>query len=395
MELRRIDRFLLKGLYLLTAGIVVMQVLGQNRWTSLMFTMTFPFTVLLWLRTIRKTITGTDLVMLFTIALAVVSVLVDMEANYGHLSFSYLKKVIMFSMTLLFFQTVYRLRIDGEMADFIQLVIDCLIWYLMLMYFSQRLRMFTLNGMITQYLTFRMSNPNLTGLYLACLYMLVLYRIFAQEKFIWKVLHIGMSLFLAVCILQTQSRNALLVIVTFTALCMWLVFRGRRNLHIGKIPAMLISTFPALFLTVYISVVYTPWIQKLFVFLVGEGKDLDSRIRIWVPALQRLGESPIVGTYYAISRGTGMSQMHNSHLDIAASYGIPVLVLVCLLLYGYLHQRGRRYADKQGYIYILGFACAIILGIGEAALFSGGLGLYVFAGAFLLLAGRREPAERA
>jgi hypothetical protein len=265
----------------------------------------------------------------------------------------------------------------------------------MLMYFSQRLRMFTINGMITQYLTFRMSNPNLTGLYLACLYMLVLYRIFTREKFVLKVLHIGMSLFLAVCILQTQSRNALLVIAIFTVICVWLIFRGRRNLHIGKIPAMLISTFPALFLTVYISVIYTPWIQKLFAFLVSEGKGLDSRMRLWIQALRHLGESPIVGAYYAISGGTGMSQMHNSHLDIAASYGIPVLVLVCWLLYGYLHQRGRRYADKQSYIYILGFACTIILGIGEAALFSGGLGLYIFGGAFLLLAGRREPIESA
>ena len=298
-------------------------------------------------------------------------------------------------MTLLFFQTMYRLRIDQEMADFIQRVIDCLICFLMLMYFTQRLKMFTLNGRLTTYLTFRMSNPNLTGLYLACLYMLALYRIFKQEKFVFKVLHLAMSLFLAVCVLQTQSRNALLVIVIFTMICMWLIFRGRRNLYIGKIPAILISTFPALFLTVYVSVIYTPWIQKLFAFLVGEGKGLDSRIRIWIPALKHLGESPIVGAYYAISGGTGMSQMHNSHLDIAASYGVPVLVLVCLLLYWYLHQRGRRYADKQGYIYILGFACAIILGIGEAALFSGGLGLYIFAGSFLLLAGCREQTESA
>ena len=39
---------------------------------------------------------------------------------------------------------------------------------------------------------------------------------------------------------------------------------------------------------------------------------------------------------------------------------------------------------------MLAFACAIILGIGEAALFSGGLGLYIFVGSLLLLSGYTE-----
>ena len=82
--------------------------------------------------------------------------------------------------------------------------------------------------------------------------------------------------------------------------------------------------------------------------------------------------------------------MHNTHMDIAASYGIPVLILVCVLLVKYLHQQGRVYEDRKGYIYILGFACMIMLGMGEAAVFSGGLGVYIIVGTCLLLSNRKD-----
>lgn len=386
MRLKRIDVRLLKLLFLLAAGIIVCQALGQGSLTSLLFYMTFPVTVLLWLRTVRKTITGMDLMMIAAIVLAVISVLLDAGRNHTNPSFSYIRKVCIFSMTLLFLQTVYRLRIDSEMVGFINKTVDFLTVFLIVMYFTRTTEMYILNGNISAYLTFRIGNPNLTGLFLTCLYMLELYRIFTPEKWYWKLIHVSMAACLILFVFLTQSRNCLIAIVLFTLMTVWLIFRGRRNLRIRRTAAFVLAVIPALFLAVYISIVYTPWIQKAFGFLVSEGKNLDSRIRIWMPALQHLWESPIIGAYYAISEGTGMSQMHNSHLDIAASYGIPAFILVCMLLYNYLHQQGRSYADKQTFIYILGFACTIVLGIGEAALFSGGLSLYIFVGAFLLLA---------
>lgn len=393
MKLMRFDVFLLKLLYILAAGIVVFQTLGRGSVTSLLFYATFPVTVLLWLRTIRKTATGMDLIMLLTIVLAMISVLLDAWINNAGLGFSYVKKVIIFAMTLLFLQTAYRLRIDREMVAFIDRTVDLLTVFLILMFFFRTGQMYIIRNRISNYLTFRIGNPNLTGLYLTCLYMLELYRIFAPERWYWKGIHILMAGLLVIFIFLTQSRNCLVAAVLFTVSCAWLVFKGRRKLYIKNSTAWLIAAFPLLFVVGYMLIVYTPWFQKLFSFLVSEGKNLDSRMRVWEPALQYLANSPLIGSYYHISDGTGMSQMHNSHLDVAASYGIPVLVLVCLLLHNYLHQRGRHYTDKQGYIYILGFACAILLGIGEAALFSGGLSIYIFVGAFLLLADREEQEQ--
>lgn len=393
MKLKRIDVILLKLLFLLAAGIIVFQVLGRSSMTSLLFYMTFPVTVLLWLRTVRKTITGMDLVMMAAITLTVVSVLLDAGRCNAHLNFSYIRKIIIFCMTLLFLQTAYRLQIDQEMVGFINKTVDVLTIFLIVMYFTRTSEMYLMNGTVSSYLTFRTSNPNLIGLFLACLYMLELYRIFTPERWYWKWLHISMAVCLIMFVNMTRSRNCLIAISLFTLITVWLIFRGRRNLYVGRTAALVLAVSPALFLTVYMSVVYTPWIQKIFGFLVSEGKKLDSRMRIWTLALQQLWESPIIGSYFAISKGAGMSQMHNSHLDIAVSYGLPVLMLVSLLLYSYLHQQGRKYADKQDFIYILGFACTIILGIGEAALFSGGLSLYIFVGAFLLLANRQEQTE--
>ena len=388
MELKRIDRFLLKALYFIAAGLVVMQTLGQEVLVRLLFAMTFPLTVFLWLRSVRKTVTSTDAVILVTVALALVSVLLDAGIHNAALSFSYLKKVVMFSMTLLFFQTAYRFRLDRETTTFIERLLDGLVLYLAVMYFASGSQMYWLDGRVSRFLTFRMSNPNLTGMYLACLYALELCRIFKQKKRFMKLMHIAMSIFLLVCVWQTQSRNALLVTCLFTAICLWLVFRNVKNLHMGKTVSVLIAIFPALFVVIYLFVVETPWFNELLFFLVGEGKNLDSRVEIWGTAVNALKKSPVIGAYYTISGGTGSTQMHNSHLDIAASYGLPAMFLVCSLLQRYLHQHGQQYDDREKYIYILGFASLLMIGIGEGALFAGSLGIYIFVGTFLLLTGQ-------
>lgn len=111
-------------------------------------------------------------------------------------------------------------------------------------------------------------------------------------------------------------------------------------------------------------------------------------------ALNHVAQSPIIGAYSQISGGTGTGHMHNTHLDMVASYGIPVMVLMCVLLQKYLHQDGKIYTNKNDFIYILGFACSIMLGIGEAALFSGGIGIYVFIGAFLMMTNYTEKQTR-
>ena len=229
MELKRMDCFLLKALYLLVFGIIATQALNRENLTSLLFLLTFPITVLLWLRSVRQTIKGLDLLMLLTAALACICVLVDLWVHRAVPSFSYLRKGIIFVMTLLFLQTAYRFRANQELMRFVNRTVDILTVFLIVMYLSMYSQMHVLNGRVTRYLTFRMGNPNLTGLFLACMYMLELYRLFTPEKWYWKLIHIGLAAFLALFVLESQSRNSLLVLVLFTLMCTWLILRGGKR----------------------------------------------------------------------------------------------------------------------------------------------------------------------
>lgn len=392
MELRQIDSILFKTLYLTVAGIAVTQILGMGDLTSILYLVTFPLTLALWMRSVRKTITGTDFLMLGTVMLALVGVLLDAGLSGIPLTFSYIKKLIMFVMTLMFLQTTHRMRADRSLVRFVNVVVDLLTVIFIIMYFLDNRDMHLIDGRMSSYLTFQFSNPNLTAMFLVNLYMLELYRLFTREKWYLKLIHIGMAVFLAWFILETRSRNVLLTLAAFTLVCAWLVFKSRRRLRITKTFAGLAAWSPAIFVAAYMVLVSSDWVQKLFEFLTGEGKKLISRVEIWQRALDHLKYSPLIGSYGGISDGTGMSQMHNTHLDIACSYGLVVMILVCVLLTRYLWQKGRYYDNKANYIYILGFACAIMLGIGEAALFSGGIGVHILIGTLLLLANRSDQA---
>jgi ATP-dependent Lon protease len=122
-------------------------------------------------------------------------------------------------------------------------------------------------------------------------------------------------------------------------------------------------------------------------------ESVKQRIIETIIQINRSHTLPSYGLLLIGPAGTGKSQMHNSHLDIAASYGIPVLILVCVLLTCYMHHRGRSYTQKSSYIYMLAFCCAILLGIGEAAVFAGGMGIYIFVGTFLLLANMEDEEQ--
>ena len=99
-------------------------------------------------------------------------------------------------------------------------------------------------------------------------------------------------------------------------------------------------------------------------------------------------ENPVFGEYYQISAGTGSFQLHNTHIDILASYGVIVFLLVCVFLMRLIHNKNKIYKDKTSFLCMLGFASTIFLGLGEAAVFSGGLAIYMWCGLFLILKNR-------
>ncbi len=391
LEQEKVDIWLFKLLFLLSGSILVTQILALESITSYLFLLTFPLTVCLWIRTVRKTLTMWDLLILLTIGLAVVSVLTNSFLTGTKLSFDYFKKLIIFSMTLLYFQVCSRVHLSRKLERFFGRLIECLVIWLALAFCFMREAVFRFEEWSSVYLTFGLGNPNLAGMFVSCLYMLEFPRLFQREKWYYKALQITLTVVLAIFAVMTGARNSIIVVLLYTVLCFGLMFVSNRWIGIIKFGwpvTMSVIVFPIVFLVLYMLLVNNESIQETFSFITGKGKNLDSRVEIWEPALRNLAGSPIVGAYSQVTEGTGLAQMHNTHLDIACSYGIPVLILVNMLLFRWLNQRNQTYKSKSGIAYMLGFACAIIMGMGEAALFSGSLGLYILVGGFLLLGNR-------
>ena len=145
--------------------------------------------------------------------------------------------------------------------------------------------------------------------------------------------------------------------------------------------------WPLLFVVLYYFIMGNEWlIDKIGFLEFGKGKGIDSRIEIWTYSFEIFKKNPIMGVYYEISKGTGEAQVHNSHLDILVSYGSVVCVATMYYIYKiFLFIRAEAVKNKTK-VFILAAMMIIMLGMGEAAIFSGGLGVFLYLGAFLLLA---------
>lgn len=380
------EEVLLRVLFFAAIGIIMAQTLDIKFLISLLFHSMIPLTAALWLCSItRKGIYKLDCFIVGIIVIAGVNVVINVIMAGGSFGFSYIKKYIFFSVALLFVQTAYKIRPTLEQVRCLYEGVDILTIWFIGMFIIQGKNRNLINGIVSNYLTFRFDNPNLVAMFLLCLFMFQTIRLF-KDKGKERIIHIAYAGILAFFIFKTESRNCELVMAAYLLTYGWLWFTKQKKLYVPKIVAIGVSIFPAIFFGLYMLLINSNFIQKVFGFLVGIGKELDSRVKIWQPGWDGFKSSPIFGAYYQISDGTGSGQMHNTHLDIGAAYGIFVLILVCVYVFTILYQNGRTYKEKQTFCYIIGWAAVLTIGMGEAALYNGGLGIYLFMGSFLLLA---------
>lgn len=388
MQLTQMDSILIKMLYLSAAGIVVMTVLGVASVSSLLFGLTFILVVLLWCVGAVRKVTWTDAVLILTIGLALGHVIINASLEDAKISFAYFKKYIMFICTLVYFQAAYKLRVNRETEKFLLTLNSVLAVFLIAYFYLNQDAVYLLNGRVSGYLTFGFTNPNLTALFLMCIYTGEMVCLFRSKSSFGRIWHLLLPVAVCYLVWETESRNCLLTMAVETVLCVLLYLR-KNGFRIPGWFSLLVTVWPLGFVIAYLGLVQNQQVQEWFSFMISEGKGLDTRVSIWMPALQYYAQSPIVGAYSQISRGTGMSQMHNTHLDILVSYGTVILVLVCYLLYKVIHSTNST-NNREDTMARLCFSGTIIMGMGEAALFSGGLGIYIFAGMFLLLCNNQD-----
>ena len=228
----RTDAALLGLDFLCLWGITLTQALGRPDLASLLFTCTFPLTLALWLVRAESAMGEENRLVVAIFWLSAVSVCANALLSGTVVTLSYLKKLILFWCTIALLGAVSRYRPGKREVAFVlagNTAIGCL---LCLLYLLRRQEMFLLNGMVTGYLTFRFTNPNLAALFLAAMAMIQFARPETGGK---GVFHRLLGCILVYFVWKTQSRNAMLILCCFLLL---ILLPGRERL-LGKGPAAL------------------------------------------------------------------------------------------------------------------------------------------------------------
>lgn len=372
-------------LFLLAVIILTSQVLGLNRLTSMLFYLSFIIILLVWIHSIKTYFTRLDLLLTFTVLMSLMFVLINAIVTNTAISFDYLKKWMMFSSTLIIFVFSSKSTIKEREKIFILRLNLALSVLLIAMFFLNRVAVYTFNGVVSKYLTFGLSNPNLTGMFLLCIsLMVILYAKIISKPITW-LFSISIYTLLLYFIFETKSRNALLASGLFQIMFILSLLNKEFIVRKAKLWIGIVSILPLVFALFYLLFVDKIGYYLGNFFLVSEGKNLSSRVSVWTSALQHFRGSPIIGAYSEVSGGLGGSQRHNTHIDILASYGIISFTLTITILFNVMMKYWREHRHLNQLLPLLAFGAALSLGIGEAALFSGGLGLNIFVGTFLLI----------
>ena len=401
MKQKKYEFCLMQGLVTCVAIIILARMLNLSAVSSAVFYMMFPLTVALWLVSMRRGVSKLDYMAVATVVLAAICVIVDLWRSQGTLTGGYAKKVAMFATTLIFLCAANRCRLDDKLVEYTQVLIDMLTVMMGVMLMLSHDRMHMIGGKVSRYITLGFSNPNSLSLFVTCMYMLTFCTLCKKQSHKVRNFHIAVLTAQIFILLGTHCRTGQMVTMLFTAMAFCVLYRKKIKSLVGiTVPlkihrwvAVSLALFPMVFAMIYMSVVGAEWVEKLFSFMISEGKGIDSRVEQWTPAFEAIVASPLIGAYYAISGGTGSSQLHNTHADTAASYGVPVMLLMSAILAICMYQRGKKYRSPIRFMYMLAFCCAMLMGTFEAAVFSGGLGIYVFTIIFLAFSKCEEAKD--
>lgn len=376
---------LIKILYTLGAGIIFMQLLGNNTLVSLLFYLTFVVVFALWILFEIKNLDKNGLFGMLAIILPVIAVLFNAMVQNADLSFEYFKKLMMFATTIMLFRVSSKLTIKKSDILYIQKLISAIAIAFIVVFFVDPVEIYRFREYITPFLTFKFQNPNLASMFLMCFLIFEFLTLLQSDTWRKKVFHIVLFVFLLFFVIKTQARNSIIAVTIFFILYFIITLVKNVNFKINKTVSAIVVIFPILFVAIYTQIINSEFLSDLFSFLEADNKDLDSRIIVWQEAIGYITEALFFGAYHQISDGTGSFQLHNTHLDILVSYGAPTLIAVCIFLIQLVNNRDAVYANKSSLTYMIGFISTIFLGLGEAALFSGGLGIYMWSALFLLM----------
>ncbi len=366
---------------ILCSGIAITTVFEKENLTSIMFYLSFAVTLVAFLfmisgRPLPRSETRVLLLLVLIAALGVVSVFTV------SISFNYIKKFIIYMTTLVSFYIFSRAVVRRET---VRLLLLCNLAVSLCFLLRSR----AAGAYDDDRLVLFFSNPNFTGIWLFMSVLLLVYSVFWFSNKLLKALLAADAIALSYMCYQTESRNIWFALV-YLAVFVLVSILSKKKRYSKKL-LFAVAIFPLVFAFLYLSFDSGSLLGQLADrYLVSDGKDLDSRVGIFKRALEYVRNYPIFGAYRYVDDGSGSFQLHNSHLDVWAAYGSVGLVLFISFLYSVLKHTNSHLQNTVSMIGMAGFMCMLMLGQGEASLYSTGMGMYVFVSSFLLLANHSD-----
>lgn len=388
MKIKISDDSLIIFVYILSFVMLFGQFMGISIITSLAFTVSFVVVFAIWCLHIKKAGVP-DILAVFIIALSFIGVI----ATYTTLTVSYFYNWLMFAAVFLYFSVCFKIKIKKSTLKILFIInflvgLSCVLAYI-LRYNS----IFYVTNMGVRYLIFDFYNPNSLAIFLVVITIIGM-QFFSLYKFKFRLLieicFIGTFLFF---ILQTLSRTSLLVIISFIIIS--ILFARKKHYYIPQngLFKFFITAFPLLFALFYMLVIDYINSSGFLSFLVSEGKGLDSREYVWGYAFELFEKSPLIGSYGYLATESEFSHLHNSHINILVSYGVVVFVLAMIFIYIVLSKSIAKSKGTKSALAVWAFIFCLLLGSGEAILFSGGLSFYLLVGQFLLISNSQIENE--
>lgn len=358
-------------------------IFGMYGVVSFLFFFSFVVLLLLYIESAKQFLDYLDYLCMCVIGIALICVLLNAINGGVSVNVVYLKKWMCYASTIIFFNLTRKIQPPfARVYSFLKYMCFILSFLTVYQYVSAGARNYVLNDVQTLSLMMNFENPNKFGLFLTPIFFMLVICFVKESSIIMKIVSIIMASVMYFFILESRARTSALTLVFFILIFSYLFFYKKQNLSIPI--SFLFATFPLLYAFFYLQVVNTPFFNSFFAFAVKEGKPLNSRCGVWNGIIDKYSESPIIGAYNEITDGTGMSQSLNTHIDVLASYGLLSFVLFVIMMTKILRSVDLKSIDQK--MYLSAFIAVLFCGLGEAALYSGGTGLNILVGAFLILA---------
>ena len=371
---------------IIASAIAILTALGQHTIISLLFALSFIVAfVFVFLKVFEYNRVNVSIVLA---VVCVINVTLNGLQENGTMNFDYYKKVIMFCCFM--FLVYYSMRDTDEVNSFLIKCIEIIPviagTFLVFSYYYMGNTAVVANG-----ITLGFTNPNFTGMWLQHFFLygaLFVLKAFQGGSKL-RLLYIPVLLVIYNLIPETGARSCQVGALAFFAF----ILIKPLMIRSPKLFSLLITIFPLVFAFVYLAVVDKEWFNNMFSFLVSEGKNLRSRVGIWNKGFDYFARNPIFGSYSGVSRGTGQSQLHNTHIDVLCSYGLIPFTIFMKIFYDRFVQSSKNATSLYQTAAFSAFCAVIVTGCFEASLVAGAMGMNLLTVGLLLLAQNELPKE--